>query len=523
MTGSSGGGINAILAARALHYRFPHAPMHSAAAVSERSPNPFYDIWVNDIDITDLLDNSDLQPGMEITSILNGTALDKIACSALKYPSADRAHASVVASAGRSWVYNPLSIVVTHTNLTGIPYAQPFSGLGLSEEYFTNHADYVQLYAGFSPSPESPSPNVKYLPHSPYLNVPAGFDLAPAPVPSNLKPLQWPDIAQNALGTSAYVFGFPARTVKREGIHYAYRFVMDNESGKYNWITPLWSGMASSSDELTNYSFTALDGGFTNNEPILFASQAVEGLQIDSPKESSYAQCAIILIDPLCHPPHRPQESTRLTLAKLLAPTIHMFSGAGRFGTADMAGFLRSDTYNRFLIAPKRKSDSGITLAGGAALCSDGLGAFLGFMCRDFREHDFMLGRRNCQAFLTGTLVLSRENKVFSGHHPEISDGYGGPRPPDGMNECPLIPLYGSATQEQPQPPWPAGKFEPESIRDAIRRRVHLMLKRTNNYLGLPPLAQAVFTLVAAAILAPKISSKAILTIRTELGRKKLL
>jgi hypothetical protein len=521
MTGTSGGGINALLAARALHYRFPHAVMRSAESAGENLSNPFYDVWVNDVDITDLLDNSDLRPGMPINSILNGNVLQKVAHSAVNYPSAAQAQ-NVVESRSRSWVYNPMSIVVTHTNLTGVPYAQDFTGLGLSQEYFANHADYVQLYAGFSPSPHSPSPGARYLPQVSYLNVPAGFALPSSEVPPELVPIRWQELVQNALGTAAYVVGFPARTVKRDAVHYAYRFVMNNESGQYDWITPMWSGIAQSDAELSSYSFTSLDGGFTNNEPILFASQAIEGLGKNSAREASHAQCAIVLIDPLSHPLHSPKNAASVALAKILAPTVQMFFGASRFGTADMAGFLSADVYNRFLIAPKRTLVDGTLQVGGDALCSDGFGAFLGFMSRDFREHDFMLGRRNCQAFLTGTLVLSRDNKVFVDHRPETPQWYSDSKPSDSVDKCPVVPLYGSAALEQPQPVWPAGKFEPDTVSKPIRRRAYLMLKRANRFLGLPMLGRAAFNCLAARVLAPKTAKKIVSMIRAELERKGL-
>ena len=48
------------------------------------------------------------------------------------------------------------------------------------------------------------------------------------------------------------------------------------------------------------------------------------------------------------------------------------------------------------------------------------LGGFSGFFARAFREHDFVLGQRNCQWFLEKYLVLPADNKVLglSGSHP---------------------------------------------------------------------------------------------------------
>jgi hypothetical protein len=408
---------------------------------------------------------------------------------------------------------------VTHSNLGGIPYRQQFAGLGVEEEFFTNHADYVQLYAGFSYGGAQSAGIVNYLPGLSYLNTPdSEKKLAPATPPSGLNPITWQNVAQNALGTSAFPVGLPARMVARNGMHYAYRFVLNNVSGKYEWITPLWSRMVGAPSALSRYAFTSLDGGCTDNEPLLPARQALEGLGAPSRFEPDKAKSAIILVDPLCDP--LPSAPASMALSDLLGPTVNMLVGSNRFATADMVAFLDPSVFNRFLIAPSRTIDDGGTVIGGEALCGEGLGAFLGFLSRDFREHDFMLGRRNCQAFLRGTLTLLKGNKVFNPLAlPSVPDTPG-PVPPAG--HCPVIPLYGTAKEEQPQPNWPTGKFKPTDIQGNIKARVHLMLSRANSYLGLGPLEKAAFNSVVDLVLAEKISEKIVSIIQNELGRKSL-
>ncbi|MGF6727217.1 hypothetical protein P3T43_006609 [Paraburkholderia sp. GAS41] len=526
MTGASGGGINALLMARALHYRFPHVTMGSAAAMSTPSPNPFYEVWVNDIDITGLLDVSDLDTNQQIVSLLNGNILQSIADGALQYPSeAQNAAGNIVDSASRSWIYNPLTIVVTHTNLAGIPYAQVFSGVGVTDEYFTNHADYARVYAGYSAPPGAAPLTIKYLPDAVFLNVPATFTLAPARVIEGPTVIQWEAVAQNALGTSAFPIGLPARVIQRGAATYAYRFVWNNQTGKYDWIVPKWEKIAPDATALQQYAFTSLDGGCTDNEPIMLASQTLEGLETQQHVKSAdtsgaSAHRAIVLVDPLCDPPPQAAPSAVLALQALLGPTIHMLVGANRFATADMADFLSPNVYTRFLIAPKRITGMN-TIAGGQALCSEGLGAFLGFMSRSFRDHDFMLGRRNCQAFLTGTFTLSQSNKgVFIGPFPQLPGGYQGPTPRPG--ECPIIPLYGSAKTVQPQPPWPVGKFNPDSLNDALISRIALMLERLGGFLDMSWIDSELITPLARHIVAPNMARKIISVINNELKRKQL-
>jgi len=72
------------------------------------------------------------------------------------------------------------------------------------------------------------------------------------------------------------------------------------------------------------------------------------------------------------------------------------------------------DIYSRFLIIPTRSDRFGK-----GAIASASLGGFGGFFERSFREHDFELGRRNCQKFLQSHFGMPvsalGENEVFRG------------------------------------------------------------------------------------------------------------
>ena len=192
------------------------------------------------------------------------------------------------------------------------------------------------------------------------------------------------------------------------------------------------------------------------------------------------ANRAIVLVDPLCEIPPNASSASALALFGLLGPTVHMLVYANRFATSDIADFLHPQVYNRFLVAPKRTDMSapGGFRVGGDALAGEGLGAFLGFMHKDFRHHDFMLGRFNCQAFLGGTFTLKRTNPVFlSPHFMRPLEGYSGPQPPAG--ELPIIPLYGSAAERMLEPQYPIpGKYKPNQLLELVQRRAQLLLSR---------------------------------------------
>src|ERR1700730_1939546 len=79
LTGTSGGGICSLLAARALHFNFP--PAFDGAKRKKLAANPFYDVWVNDIDMKELLRCTDLEgkPAPPILAVFNGQILQTIA------------------------------------------------------------------------------------------------------------------------------------------------------------------------------------------------------------------------------------------------------------------------------------------------------------------------------------------------------------------------------------------------------------------------------------------------------------
>jgi hypothetical protein len=256
ITGTSGGGICSLLTARALHYRFPAAV--DGSPKKTLSANPYYDIWVNNININHLLQSSDLEgyPIPPIQALLNGEILKTIAGEGLRYPSPQQQRSGkVTVATGRTYLANPLPVVVTHTNLAGIPIYFDYPGPRNTQAPLV--PDGVAVYTG--------------TPESGPLEISAS---AGTPV---LKSAPWESLAQYALGTSAFPVGLPARTVQRDGSHYAYRFTWDTDKEMYAWLVPQWNRFAPTTG-LNNYSFISLDGGCTDNEPIALATQTLEGL-----------------------------------------------------------------------------------------------------------------------------------------------------------------------------------------------------------------------------------------------------
>jgi len=73
ISGTSGGGVTSVVLARALGFAFPHFTL--AASGPAFTQNPFYDLWVNKLDISGFLETTDLAQG-KIPSLLCATKLD---------------------------------------------------------------------------------------------------------------------------------------------------------------------------------------------------------------------------------------------------------------------------------------------------------------------------------------------------------------------------------------------------------------------------------------------------------------
>lgn len=126
-----------------------------------------------------------------------------------------------------------------------------------------------------------------------------------------------------------------------------------------------------------------------------------------NPREGDKADRAVIMIDPFSDA----RDGEPPLGSSLLDVPLQLFTALkeqSRFKQFDLTLAEADDVYSRFLIAPTRGSQRGAR-----AICSGGLGGFLGFFHCEFRHHDFMLGRANCHDFLRDWFVLPADNRIF--------------------------------------------------------------------------------------------------------------
>jgi hypothetical protein len=447
IVGTSGGGVNAAIASRALAYRFPPATAANLPALGAAHINPFYDVWVNRLPLARFLETGDV--GKTVPSLLNGTVIDDGAAWVASYAS------DVLLTKPRAWVGAPLTTILTVTNVCGVPIKITFDEASKTET-FVDHADHVRFavcypgQAAYAPRPD------EYV---------LGFgDRKPTQV------LSWDQFSCFARATAAFPLGFPTRQLARPLAHYKYRVVAvppgpipSPADRLYRLIEPDWEEMTGETGDqvLEDYHFSAVDGGATDNEPIKLARTALAGLLGRNPRGPDKADRAVLLIDPFAGK----APVTAAGVAGIVATggaTLTTFMQQTRYDTSDLLLAADETVFSRFMLTPHRDNVTGTD-----AIASGGLGAFIGFACPAFMRHDFLLGRWNCQRFLEKSFRLGGQNKLFA----RWSAAQRGKwiDPADGT--LPIIPLYDDAAVEEMRDPWPKGRLNPEDYREAIERR----------------------------------------------------
>ena len=333
-------------------------------------------------------------------------------------------------------------MLLTVTNLRGVPYEVRFSGNTGFGHGMIMHRDHM----GFS---------------VPVLDEPAQDpppDLVPLSLRNGSERPGWKLLAATALASGAFPLALASRSLSRPGSDYDYRFVFPHAAQGLVYSPP---GI----EREEQYDFSAVDGGTMNNEPFELAHRELAGLDARNPRTGEAACRALIMVDPFTDPHSGPadlDDSLQGTFSALLSA----FKAQSRFNQIDLTLAEAEDVYSRFMIAPSRNG-----IRGSKAIASGGLSGFLGFFCQDYRLHDYMLGRENCQRFLRDWFVLPSaqaepgdcpqgSNRLF---HDWSQAALGNKdyksRSVYRKEHRQIIPLVGSAAQPQRLQDWPVKKF----------------------------------------------------------------
>ena len=468
ISGSSAGGISGSLTLMAL------ADKHFKSYNKDNptgNNNIFYKSWVDmgntpkESTVDKLLKNDDLAEYGEVRSLLNTQAIDVIADEAL----AVREQRPIPKYASDS-----LDVILTTTNLRGINFMVNFDDSGRDTSkgtVITNHGGFFRYKLK----------NDKYP-----TGIPQKEDeLFYALDISNEKHLQY--LKDATLSTAAFPIGLKSREVaiSAEYIKRYPKYLFNKSKG----IEPLLP-------DGDIYKFNSVDGGVINNEPY---GIGLKVLKEKNPKSIEACKYGVIMIDPFPNKDHDVSESKSGImgvaggLLKALRNQV-MFNQDGILDALDM-----SDR-TKFLIEPVRKIEkNGEWVRPKNDLAAAPIGGFAGFLSRDFREHDFQLGRKNCQVFLRYYFAVASEEiekRLSIVPNSAIKDRYQFSVPamdPNGEKFFPIIPdmrvlrnfdnqvdkiNYGNDAEikELPYPKMSFSEFE-NRYKSKIKDRIGLIVK----------------------------------------------
>jgi hypothetical protein len=446
LSGASAGAMCAAVGSVALQEEFP--PVTTLNPPGDQSANKLYASWVDNIDIRFLLQTEDLKKGGPVVSVLDSTVLPSVARSALTPGTRKR----------RKYVSPNLTLFLTLTNLRGTIYdIDPANG-GTFEEKISFYADSLQ----FETVPRAG-------------DKPKGELAKPLPLdPANAGNADWQLLQQAALATGAFPLLLAPRVLSREVDDYRKKkWIVNNPDPKClpkvpgdrtsehacaceieTEIPPYFGNLPVASPITT----VNVDGGVTNNNPFELTRRYLAGLDPRSQgghndREALTADRAIVTIAPFpgtasFDPGY---DATKAQgLISVFTSLVRALVSQSRFLGQSIQLLKENNTFSRFVIAPNDDSVSDKT----PALMSSCLGAFGGFLAREFRDRDYQLGRRNCQWFLKQHFALQAENPLIeaglqAGRAALVRSFKASNDPefhrPDAKDYMPIIPLCGAA------------------------------------------------------------------------------
>jgi hypothetical protein len=240
--------------------------------------------------------------------------------------------------------------------------------------------------------------------------------------------------------------------------------VYDCKGVKPNWTDTVLA-------EKGAYAFTTADGGIIDNDPFEYAHFAIkETGKLDKPVPADLKEVerAVVMISPF--PEEKPIRSAgdpEFSIVSVMSALFPSLIDQARFKPEALALAAMDEHASRYLIGPSRvvkdkdgnykKDKDGNDKAERYGIASGLLGGFGGFVARAFRDHDFQLGRRNCQRFLQTTFALPDNNPVIASWGPGVDKSKFeaiDTKAKTGKRYC-LVPLFGSAQDEVKLPEWP--------------------------------------------------------------------
>jgi len=496
MSGASAGAITAAIGAIALADAESKGPGQYGEYIRDgfafRYTLPrLYEAWVarptfvaEASNVTDLLSDSDLKKEWSgeadfsrttdlppadpkapavVTSLLNARLLDEIAGDAIAVKQ--------LAQTPRAYISTTLHIYLTLSNLRGVPYLVPFNG---GDYHMISHGDRVH----YGVTGLGGWPSASAFGDSDPQRAVDKTELAGSQAGRN----KWKDFSICALASSAFPVGLAPRLVGAKQAEYAQRRFPMEDIVEDKTIVPNWRPPAPAS---TPFRFACADGGIIDNDPFEYARFA---LKEESELKTPPAECvltlanrAVIMITPFPEEkPILPDGEPSTDIVSLITALMPSLIDQARFKPDELALAACEDRGSRYLIGPSRDDENNVQQRYGIA--SGLLGGFGGFVARAFRDHDYQLGRRNCQRFLQASFAVPEGDPIVESWPPAVvRENYKAIRTKeDDENNRPdyycLIPLIDKAAAPVERPKWPRISMDEfNKLQDRIATRFDLV------------------------------------------------
>ena len=418
--GASAGGMTGIITAAAINN--PIVPVTEADSYDlfkNRPENKFYNAWVDLLhdDMFSLLLNTEDIEGPKVYSLFNSMFIDYVGKKSLQVDESEFIQ--------RKFVDENLKIFTTLTNLEGFKYNTDFVGEMTDNDYhLTHHADYATFILN---KKQNQYNNDGWIPLNFFDNV--NTDIA----------------LDAAMATGAFPVGLRSRRITR-----AKKYVND-----LSWNKPLLEKFPIQEDP---YEALIIDGGTLNNEPFERVKSLINGDDADKNKDESTFEGTTLMIDPF------PSYATGFDLetddmTSIVGKTLSAMLGHLRSKPEVLQSIFVENNVDQYQIAPVRYSNNQ-KIEGSKAIACGFMGGFGGFIHKEFRVHDFFLGRANCEHFLREYFTVEMDTK-----NPIFKKGYQGVAKDEFVSlkgKRQIIPIFEPKKDQMYMPTFKSGTIWPK-------------------------------------------------------------
>lgn len=382
--GASAGAMTAVMAAAAFsELIIPVQKIEQKNIIDFDPDNKFYKSWVgltsNNM-LTELLNTSDISRG-KIESALNSNFIDQIAAKVVKVS----ANEPVL----RKYIPDGLKVFVTLSNLEGMKYSTDFSSSSKDPNKFiiNSHNDYACFKLT---EKQEDYQNDGWIP----LNFKSNLNVT--------------TVKNAAMATGAFPIGLKARRLIRES-----KFMKDHP-----WFSLYTLGNHNPFLK-ENYSTVNVDGGMINNEPFENVRSVLNEITNTNAKhlqDPDHFESTILMIDPF--PSEIDDFNSNTDLSTVIPNILDALMNQAKIKPSILGEAVAESKVGQYLIAPVRyvkRNNTELAIEGKLAIACGSLGGFGGFISKEFRIHDFFLGRANCEQFLREhfTIPAQTKNPIF--------------------------------------------------------------------------------------------------------------